>query len=749
MSTDHINRSLLELYEDGPCGFHSLNDEGIFIHVNDTELGWLEYSREELLGKKRFVDVLTEESAAIFKRNFTRLKEGSTVRSREFQIQSKSGVKRYIIASVFPVFNSDNKFVDSRSISIDVTDRIIAEASLKKSEARLRGMIDFAVDAIILTKQDGIIIDANIHAEELSGFTREEIIGKNVSVFFSKEELARVPIQYNQLCDGNVLRSERCLSCKNGSLVAIETNTKILPDGTVQTFIRDITERKKIENALRVSEEKFSKAFRTSPDSISINRLSDGVYLEVNDGFLALSGYTAAEVLGKSTKDLAVWTNEEDRDGLIAGLKADGIITGFEAPFRRKNGSIIYGMMSARLIEISGQMCILTITRDITEKRKTEDALRNAQKIESLGVLAGGIAHDFNNLLSGIFGYLDLSRHQITEGKSNDALNSISSAMMVFERSKALTQQLLTFSKGGVPFKKVLSLEPIVTNSAKFALSGSNIRLELNLPDTLWHCEIDENQIGQVVDNIIINALQAMPAGGNILISGRNRGPSDKKPAVLARDNYVEITIQDSGIGIPAEILPRIFDPFFTTKQKGSGLGLAIAYSIVKRHEGIIEVESTPGKGASFRFYLGASFKESKERIRKPIMEFRGSGKILIMDDEEFILTIASKMIEEFGFTALTSTNGEEAVEITKTAKEAGDPVLLAILDLTIPGGRGGAAIIQQLLTIDPSIKAIVSSGYSDDPIMADPHRYGFAARLSKPYRFEEMGQVFQMLLEK
>lgn len=400
------------------------------------------------------------------------------------------------------------------------------------------------------------------------------------------------------------------------------------------------------------------------------------------------------------------------------------------------------------LLNSQGQpVGILSVLRDITERKRMEEEMLKAQKLESLGVLAGGIAHDFNNLLTGVLGNLSLMELSVKSGEDIGEL--LEETKKASRQTKNLTQQLLTFSKGGDPVRKRLSIAKLVASAVKFSLSGSNIRYELSIPDDLWAVEIDEGQINQVLNNLLINAEQAMPGGGKVEVFAENVTLQESGGLPLRAGNYVKISIKDYGTGIPKEILAKIFDPYFSTKSKGSGLGLAITYSIMKKHKGHITVESRSGAGTTFHLYLPASGKAVS--IQDSIAERKprpGKGKILCMDDQFDIRNLVGRMLKLLGYSVEFASNGQEAIDLYKKAigsKEAFDAV---ILDLTVPGGMGGKETVQKLRAIDPGVKAIVSSGYSNDTIMSDYERYGFSGVVAKPFETRELGEVLYRVLQ-
>ncbi|MCA1961652.1 MAG: response regulator [Desulfomonile sp.] len=384
------------------------------------------------------------------------------------------------------------------------------------------------------------------------------------------------------------------------------------------------------------------------------------------------------------------------------------------------------------------------LKRDISEKKRTEAELLKAQKLESLGILAGGIAHDFNNLLTGIIGNISIARLYLDSGHA--AAGRIERASNAAYRAQDLTRQLLTFSKGGNPIKSTASISRLLKDCASFVLRGSNVRCRFALPDDLWPVIMDEGQIGQVINNVVINACQAMPSGGTITIKASNVAIGKGSSIGLKEGRYVRISVTDTGVGIPLENIRKIFDPYFTTKEKGTGLGLALSYSIIQKHGGVVTVRSKVGVGTSILFYLRAP--PATSRVREGTSEPPASkGKILVMDDEPIILELARDALIHFRYDVVVAKDGEEAVEQYRQAAFNGRPFDVVIMDLTVPGGMGGKEAIRHLLEIDSNVKAIVSSGYSDDPIMSNFEKYGFRAVLPKPYDGLRLRETLEKLI--
>jgi PAS domain S-box-containing protein len=517
--------------------------------------------------------------------------------------------------------------------------------------------------------------------------------------------------------------------------------------GQFVTVFEDITERQRLAEALRDNEQFLTDIFNSIQDGLTILDRDLNI-LRVNPAQEQLGvpqpavGRKCYEVYYGRSAPCEVCPAMET---LLTG-KASRKISTRHLPDGPDRFTEIYAF--PLLDRTSGQVrAVIKFMRDITEQRQAEAERLRFSKLESVATLAGGIAHDFNNILTAIMGYISLA--MLDQPKTGPGRERLTAAERACLQAQALARQLLTFATGGAPIKELLSLEKFIRETVSFAASGSQVRCEFSFPDILWAAEADPGQISQVFQNLVINAIQAMPTGGIITVRGENLEVGEGSDLPLEAGKYVKITIQDQGIGIPADFLPKIFDPYFTTKQAGSGLGLATVYSIVNKHRGHIAVESKLGEGTTFKIYLPAV---EVETIQWPEVDWQvlsGRGKILVMDDEELVRDLLKVMLDRLGYQVILAKDGEAAIELFTSAQDAGENFAAVILDLTVSGGMGGKAAIQHLLKIDPRVKAIVSSGYSDDPVMADFEKYGFSDVITKPYRISELSRVLNRVLNR
>jgi PAS domain S-box-containing protein len=388
--------------------------------------------------------------------------------------------------------------------------------------------------------------------------------------------------------------------------------------------------------------------------------------------------------------------------------------------------------------------------RDISERKKSETERLTTSKLESLGTLAGGIAHDLNNILTVISGNIGLAQIEAPVD-SGSLLGFLSKAGQAAQHAAHLSSQLLTFSKGGAPLKKVVSMGELLEHSAEFALYGSNLRADFDIAVDLWKAEVDAGQIEQVVNALMLNAREAMPQGGTVRVRARNVVFEENTNAPLPSGRYIKVSINDRGTGITEELRTKIFDPYFTTKPTGTGLGLAISYSVVKKHGGLLLLENTSREGSTFAFYLRASENaaNSGSEARGPSRPFHyNHQRILVMDDEEAIRELTSQLLGTLGYEVTAVPDGLEAVRIYERSLRKGEHFQAVILDATVRGGMGGVATIERLRSMDPKVNAIICSGYSDEAALSEFLAYGFRGALPKPFTRSELADALQRAFE-
>ncbi len=513
----------------------------------------------------------------------------------------------------------------------------------------------------------------------------------------------------------------------------------------------EIAERKRFEEKLREQYHFLEVLINAIPSPV-FYKDAKGIYQGCNRAFEQYMGRSRGEIIGKSDYDMAPRELADKYHAMDQALFNNTGIEDHETYFVDADGKahnviIIKAAYHKTEGTIGG---VIGIMLDVTDRRKLEEEQLKMEKLESLGVLAGGIAHDFNNILTGILGNISLAR--VFLDPSHKSHTQLEKAEKASQRAAELAHQLLTFAKGGVPIKKTVKLRDIVNESVSFILRGSNVHGVVDVPDSLHAVEADEGQISQAFGNIILNAVQAMPSGGNLNIHAENITLADKNGLSLKPGEYVKILFTDKGCGIPYGNRKKIFDPYFTTKSGGTGLGLSSTYSIIKRHDGNIDLYSVVGSGTTFTCYLPSTGETFSEQIADKETFAVGDpmgGSILVMDDEEMIRDIAREILEYLGYQATTCATGEEAVALYKAARESGTPFLAVIMDLTIQGGMGGKEAAQHILAIDPAARLIVSSGYSVDPVMAEYGNYGFSGAVVKPYEAMEIAQVLSAVAKK
>ncbi len=542
---------------------------------------------------------------------------------------------------------------------------------------------------------------------------------------------------------------------EDGSIIWIQETVSIEQIGPARFSLvgvaTDITRQQGAEAALAAEKERLAVTLRAMAEGVVTTDVTGRVQF-INPAAMAITQWEA-DAIGRPVSEIFVLEN--DRTGVAFDVPVAQVARGdvvAELPARtrlvtrNRQHRLVDGCCAPIHSADSQVIGMVFVLRDVTEHERLEQELIRATRLESVGILAGGIAHDFNNILTGVMGNLALAQLDIDASTESGA--RLREAEKAALRARDLTQQLLTFAKGGEPIREALHLEAILRDTTSFALHGSSVMPVYHIPADLWSVDADKGQISRVVQNLVINAVQAMPAGGTLRLNASNEKIAAPGQPGLVPGDYVQIAIADTGEGIKADHLARIFDPYFTTKQTGTGLGLAAVYSIIKKHRGYIDVESQIGHGSTFRVWLPALH---ETRVASsppmPVVLDRFEGRVLFMDDEEPIRRMAVQMLQRLGFKVDVAVDGVEAVEKFRAARTAGQPHRLVIMDLTVPGGLGGREAIARLLEIEPRVKAIVSSGYSSDPVLANYRDHGFCGMVAKPYKFDDFIKAVQQAL--
>jgi PAS domain S-box-containing protein len=745
-----------ELYlKNASDGIHILDESGTVVEASDSFCRMLGYERDEVIGmnvtqwdarwpantlvEERLPELIRNEKTEVFE-TLHRRKNGDILEVEVNVVGIDMEGKRYLYAS-----------------SRDITERRQAEENAREKEKRYRILFESANDGIFLQDATGFL-DCNQRGAAMYGLPKEKIIGRSPADFCPERqpggrlssEVAAEKIHAAmggepQVFEWQPLRSDGVPFDVEITLNRLELGGSVC----LQAIVRDITERKRAEQAEREHQELFSKFFQNDLVMMTLSDIASGRYIEVNDCFTQNSGFSRDEVIGRTSLEIG-WLTEQDREFILNRMQNEGRVSGMEFRVRRKNGESFWCSYSGEVVTVSGQKVLFSIAEDITSRMELQSERNKSQRLESLGLLAGGIAHDFNNILTGILGNVSFARMLV--GDDHKATERLAACEKAAKRASDLTRQLLTFARGGEPVKKTVDTKQLVEESLSFALRGATAKGIVECQADTWPMDADSGQMSQVFNNLLINARQAMPDSGTVTITINNHEIHGGDPLPVEPGRYVRIVVRDQGAGIPAEHLTKIFDPYFTTKDQGSGLGLASVYSIVKRHGGMVTVTSAPGKGSAFTLLVPAA-SETTGKFKEEHLEIssmQGEGRILVMDDEEVIRDLATAMLKELGYAAESCKDGREAVNLHAAALDEGKPYAAIILDLTVPGGMGGREAAALIRARDPEVPLIVSSGYSNDAVVSEYSEYGFSGVVVKPYSMEGItGELVRVLQER
>jgi PAS domain S-box-containing protein len=637
----------------------------------------------------------------------------------------------------------------------DVTELRRTEQGLRESAARYRTIVDATHDLVWIQDQEGRTVWGNRRAHQLTGFEEAAWRGKPLCDLVEPESRAAAVSALCQALQGRPQAYEMAIRDRRGDrIVLLNNNVPLRENGSivgVVSFARDISDLKRAQAALAGEKERLAVTLSSIKEGV-ITADTVGRVTLINPAAEQMTGWNAVGAIGRELSDVLTLLDPRTRE--LTGCPTRRAFLAEAGPQEPAHLILVARDGTERYVENSvaairradGTIRGIALgLRDVTEQRRVQEELFRAQALKSLGTLAGGIAHDFNNILTAVIGSLNLADVHANDAVMHleDLLRARSAAM----RAKDLTRQLLTFSQGGAPLKKPASIRELVQETAAFAMRGSNVRCNVRFPSEPWTVEVDEGQISQVLHNLLINADQAMPNGGVIRVSAENlavHAPSLRNGMRVPPGRYVEITVEDEGEGIAPDHIGRIFDPCFTTKATGNGLGLTTAHSVIRRHGGNITVCSSPGVGTTFTLLLPASDKS----VSPEPLAARHAGpmrrRILLMDDDASILLVADSMLRCFGCDTVVAKDGQEALLAFQESLRKDSPFDAVVVDLTIPGGLGGKQAAEQLRALDERVKLIVSSGYSNDPILTNYKQFGFDAVLPKPYDIDQLYWVLR-----
>ncbi len=747
-------RNFLTLFHKTLSPMLIIDDKGNYKHCNEAGLLFLETTKEEIIKKKVFDFIPPEEEEnSVMKEHEPLWEKGGAIETKYYV----NGRIKILDLMIVPITLEGNKYFCG--MGVDITERKQTALALEESERRYRTFIQNFQGIAFRGTLNFVPIFFQGAVEKITGYTEAEFTSGSLTwdkVIFPEDlpevmehgEAMRTIPNYTSQREYRIVRKDGQIRWVHEKIqnVCDEADMPIYLEGS----IHDITGRKKVEEQLKESEEQNRKILDTVDEGFVIVDRNYRI-LTANRGYCEQVSLPSSEVLGKHCYEVSHQSErpcyEAGEECAVQKVFATGETHSALHRHPGKEGQVLFVETKAFPIRNeSGQVtsAIETIN-NITERHLLQEERLKTQKLQSIGTLAGGIAHDFNNLLQGVFGHISMARVKIDQ--KEESLLMLERAEEALHQTVNLTNQLLTFAKGGRPAKKPFPVLPTLENAARFAISGSSCDYEILSQGDLWQINGDAGQIAQVIQNIVLNAEQSMPQGGKIKITV-HKVPSDSEmPAVLDKGDYVSISMRDNGLGIPEKYLDRIFDPYFTTKERGSGLGLATSHSIVRNHGGVIVVESQLGEGTTFTMYLPAI----REKIREPAAVVPPvdvpSARVLVMDDEEMIREVTRNLLRALGHECELAEEGKSAVAMFKAARNGGRPFDLVLLDLTIRDGMGGGETLQELLAIDPEVKAIVSSGYSDDDILSDYQSQGFKMFLKKPYKLEDLQKAINSLL--
>ncbi len=736
------------------------DSKGCFTYVNKMCEVLTGYSRDELVGMN-FTKLLHDDYKDLsVERAVSRRAFEANGLSYDYVGVKKDGTCRWWELSGVPLVGTDGE-ITILGCAVDITERVESERALKESEGKFRSLFERSSDPMLLLGEEGFFDCNQAAVELLKAKSKEEVTIHPARLSPVRQPDGRLSQKkaeemIKRTYETGFHRFEWFHCDLEGREFWADISLTVIPFENreiIYTVLRDISTFKKLEQLLRDEREQLLVTLRSIGDAVITTDL-DGCVVLMNRVAEQLTGWRHVEALGRNIDEILVIvegkTGAPARNPLAQAIR-QGIILELDdnIVLRSRSGQEFKIADSASPIrdeksEIIGGVLVF---RDITDREQMQEEVLKLRKLESVGRLAGGIAHDFNNLLTGIMGNIEIAALRLGP-QSKKSHENLEKALKASRRAADLTQKLLTFAKGGEPIKETAEIAEIIKDSAEFSLMGSKIALSLEISDNLWAAEVDAGQISQVIQNLVINAVHAMPEGGTISIVAENVdvGSEQVVRLPLKPGDYVKVSVRDQGCGIGEELRDKIFDPFFTTKKEGSGLGLSVIHSIVNKHDGYVGVQSEPGQFTEFTIYLPALgvVLGEKEGLVPGIEQSASGCCILVMDDEEVVREIITELLNAYGYDVVAVSDGQQVLKKYREQEFA-----LVIMDLTIPGGMGGCETMKLLKEVDPLVKAVVSSGYVNDPVVAEYEKYGFCGFLNKPYIIEDLLQLLKKVINE
>jgi PAS domain S-box-containing protein len=779
--------------------------DGTYAYCSPSCLALTGYSADEFMADGALLAriVHPDDRAALLEHE-SRQAEG--VHRVEMRVIRRDGSECWIEHVCQQLLGRDGRYLGRRASNHDVTERRRLDrereqllAALNETQARseaaaveaqLRADVLDAVFAtapagIILLDADGRILQMNAAAHRALGYSLEEMrrpVSQRVATGTMITEEGEMVVA-EQFATARALRGETVHSQVIGLKVgdrprlwlSVSAASLRSPDGTITGAVATFSDvgqmraiQQRLQELLSHEQDQNDELSALTAElererqrlAVTLQSIGDGVIATDAGGYVTIinraaatmTGWSEVEAIGSPLTDVLHIYHELTGDPAanpVAAVLATGCIQGLAnhtvLVSRTGERRVLADSAAPIVAENGSPVGVVLVFQDVTERRHLDEERAKVNKLESLGVLAGGIAHDFNNLLTGILGNIVLARLDL--GDDSPIGETLQDAEKAATRARGLTQQLLTFAKGGLPLRRATALPEVLREAAGFALRGSGASVQFDLPEDLWPADIDAGQIGQVVQNLVINADEAMAQAGTISITAGNLLVHAADASPLAPGRYVRFTVADEGPGIPRDIRDRVFDPYFTTKPTGSGIGLSVVYSVVAKHDGHVTFDPERTRGAAFHVYLPAAPALAASAGPESRRMARRGARVLLMDDEEMVRSVAERMLSRLGCTVVTTAEGMAAVALFGEALALGEPFDTVVLDVYVPGGVGGIEALAHLKRLDPDVRAIVSSGYSTHPVMNDYVAHGFAAAVAKPYRLDDLAAVLEQVL--